>query len=288
MTYFIFVAILALAFVWHKRIVKNKDAQLRFLAVDYAALITQLEQSHAISMISDMQDEKVDESDMSKKEKAVQKQVNKITTWAANRCLENGAYSDETISTGKYVFTNQEAENTKADTQLLMQLVSQAARISWTIADAASVDAANEGAVNIVDYQLEFLIATYLEGFEEKYGFENVLNCVKAGLHFVQVSSEMRERSRTLFPKKYQDKLFSDEPEQVDDEAGMNWVYYEVGGEERFDDLLNWGALNFGGEDWDKFKASYSKACDENDYDRIKNLILYVDEIRKANESKNN
>lgn len=287
MTCFVFAAILVLAFVWHKRIVKNKDAQLRFLAVDYAALMTQLEQSHAISMISDMQDEKVDESDMSKKQKAVQKQINKIMTWAANRCLENGAYSDEIIAAGKYVFTNQQAENTKSDNQLLMQLVSQAARISWTIADAASVDAANEGAVNIVNYQLEVLIAGYLEGFEETYGFDNVLNCVKTGLHFVQVSNEMRERIRILFPEKYQDKLFLNGPEQVDDEAGMNWVYYEVGGEERFDDLLDWGALNFGAEDWDKFKESYSKACDENDYDRIKNLILYVDEIRKLNESKN-
>ena len=276
----ILITIAIAALYWHRKLLTEKEVELNIMCSQYTYLLCMFSRYDFDETVKYFEEEYVDGMDLGKKEKKRAKKLSRLKLKFIAAHLEDGAYSPENIAKGKYILTNEESENRRNEYAALSQLVSQAARVSWTIADAASVDAANESAVNIVDYQLESLISKYIDTFETRYELDYIINCIRDGLNYMQVTQPMKERSYILFPKKYQDEIFSIEDDELDDEKEMEKVYFELGGEEKFDAILNWGSLNLGKEDWDKFKATYAKACDENDYETLKNLMLAIEQIQ--------
>ena len=280
MIYIIFSVVAIAALFWHRKLLAEKELELNIMCNQYANLLCMHSRYDFEETIKYFKEGYVDGMDLGKKEKKRAKKLSKLKLKFISKHLEDGAYSPENIAKGKYILSSEESENRRNEYAALSQLVSQAARISWTIADAASIDAANEGAVNIVDYQLESLISKYLNTFETRYEFDYIINCIRDGLNYTQVTHPMKERSYILFPKKYQDELFSIEDDELDNEKEMEKIYFELGGEKKFGAILNWGSLNLGKEDWEKFKTTYAKACDENDHETLKNLMLAIEQIQ--------
>ena len=102
-------------------------------------------------------------------------------------------------------------------------------RISWTIADAASVDAVNEGPVNIVDCQIENLLAHSIESAESKVSSDTIANWIKEGLSNTLVTHSMKLRSSILFPDRYLNLIFGDLKGQPNTDKEIDNIYAEVG-----------------------------------------------------------
>lgn len=281
------------AYAWHKKIIKGKDNQLRFLATDYAALITQLEKSHAESIVHGMEDESVDKEEIGKKEKAIQKQINKVTRQAINHCLQNGAYTDEKLSECKYVYQEISLQEKTSGGSVegfrnikwgLKAMTIIGSRISWTIADAASVDAANEGAINIVDYQIENLLEKSIESAESKVSSDTIANWIKEGLDNPLVTHSMKQRSSILFPDRYQSLLFADLEENANIDKEFENIVAEVG--DKYLDLLQWALENLDGAYVSQCDSAFRKAIEERNFDAARDIVLALAQIRALGQNK--
>ena len=257
--------------------------------------ITQLEKSHAESMAHDMGDEIVDKEEMGTKEKAIQKQINKITKHAISRCIQNGAYTDEKFSRHKYVFQEISLQESNAGGPVdsfrdvkwgLKAMTIIGSRISWTIADAASVDAANEGAVNIVDYQIENLLAKCIASAESKFSSDTIANWIKEGLDNPLVTHSMKGRSAILFPDRYLNSIFSDLEGDLNINKEMENIYAEVGGEENYYELTQW-ATNHETDYVNQYNAAIGNAIIiQRNFEAARDLVLALDQIRKLSQDK--